>query len=73
MTDAEFCEIEHSLVSGSRMILERIEKAARADEKNEIALCTIGEYTDIMKDVSEIVMNMSKANHLRSEHSTKMV
>lgn len=73
MTDQEFCEIKHSLIQGSRMILQRLEKGAKADADVEISLTTVGEYADIMKDISEVVKNVAKSHHYLSKHSTKML
>lgn len=33
----------------------------------------LGEYADIMKDISEVIKNLSKAHHYRSKYSTKML
>lgn len=73
MTDSEFIEIKHTLTSGSRMILQKIEKAAKEDENSPVSLSVLGEYADIMKDISETVKNMCKASYYRQEHSDKMI
>lgn len=73
MTHEEYCTIERQLITGSRMILDRIERAARAEEKSEISLETVGEYADIMKDLSEVLKNVTKAHYYNSEPSAKMI
>lgn len=73
MTDQEIHEIQHTLTQGSRMVLQRLEKGARADEGKEICLTTLGEYADIMKDISEVLKNIAKSHHYFSKNSAKMV
>jgi hypothetical protein len=73
MTDQEFNELCNSLSQGSKMLLQRLERGARSDENVEISLTTLGEYADIMKDISEVIKNLSKAHHYRSKYSTKML
>ncbi len=73
MTDAEYCELKHSLIQGSRMILQKLEKGARADENVEISLNTVSMYADVMKDISEVIKNLSKSSYYRTKFSSKML
>lgn len=69
MTSMEHEEIKNGLVTGMRMMLQKMQDVATM--KQGLTMCEISQMADIVKDVSEAYKNYAKANLLLSEHSTE--
>lgn len=67
MTSAEHEEIKEGLISGARMMLQKMHDVAHT--KSGLTMCELSQMSDILKDMSEVYKNYAKANLLMSEHS----
>ena len=69
MTSAEHEEIKNGLVSGMRMMLQKMQDVSSM--KHGWTMCEISQMADAVKDMSETYKNYAKANLLLSEHSSE--
>lgn len=70
MTHDERMKLYSDFHSGVRMMMDKLEKIARADVA--MTLSEMGELADIMKDLSCVEKNIAKAHHCYSEKSDKV-
>ena len=70
MTSEERMKLYSDFHSGVRMMMDKLEKIARADVA--MTLSEMGELADIMKDLSCVEKNIAKAHHCYSEKSDKV-
>lgn len=69
MTSEDHEEIKSGIVSGMRMMLQKMSEVSR--QKTNWTLCEMGQMTDMLKDVSSAYKNFAKAQHFLSEHSSE--
>ena len=70
MTTEERMKLYGDFHSGVRMMMDKLEKIARADVA--MTLSEMGELADIVKDLSCVEKNIAKAHHCYSEKSDKV-
>lgn len=69
MTTEERMKLYDDFHSGVRMMMDKLEKVARADVA--MTLSEMGEIADIMKDLAMTEKGIAKAHHCYSEKSDK--
>ena len=67
MTTEERMKLYSDFHDGVRMMMDRLEKAARS--KDAWTLCEMGQMADIMKDLAMTEKAIAKAHYYHSEHS----
>lgn len=70
MTNEERRKLYSDFHSGVRMMMDKLEKIARADVA--MTLSEMGEIADIMKDLAMTEKGIAKAHHCYSEHDDKL-
>ena len=70
MTSEERMKLYDDFHSGTRMMMDRLEKIAR--DGGAMTLSELGELADMMKDLSCVEKNIAKAHHCYSEKSDKV-
>ena len=69
MTTEERMKLYDDFHSGVRMMMDKLEKVARADVA--MTLSEMGEIADIMKDLATTEKGIAKAHHCYSEKSDR--
>ncbi|MBO7712628.1 MAG: hypothetical protein J6S85_03945 [Methanobrevibacter sp.] len=70
MTNEERTKLYSDFHSGVRMMMDKLEKIARADVA--MTLSEMGEIADIMKDLAMTEKGIAKAHYCYSEHDDKL-
>ena len=70
MTNEERMKLYDDFHAGVRMMMDKIEKAARSE--SVMTLSEMGELADIMKDLAMTEKGIAKAHHCYSEKSDKV-
>lgn len=70
MTSAERTKLYSDFHDGVRMLMDKLEKAARSKEM--WSLSEMGELSDIMKDLAMTEKYIAKAHWIYSEHSEEV-
>ena len=70
MTSEERMKLYNDFHSGVRMMMDRIEKIAKSEDK--WSLDEMGKLADMMKDLALTEKSIAKAHYCYSEHSDKV-
>lgn len=69
MTYEEYNMYQEKIHKGMEMVLEKAEAIGKAEEKWSVDELMV--MSDIVKDMSETLKNLTKTHHMLSEHSIK--